>query len=181
MSDGLNSTAAALLGMLHDGPQSGWDLARRAELTIGDFWRVTQSQVYRELAGLADKGLAKMDAPEARDRRTYRVTAAGRRAFAKWLRQPPAREQIRMPLLLTMHFAQHLPRHQLDGFLDTHRAAHEQRLAYYEQLRATADDTEADPYVLATLEFGLAHERAVLEWFARLDELLPESKSRPVP
>lgn len=44
----LNSTAASLLGFLHEGPMSGWDLVNLAQERIGDFWTITQSQVYRE-------------------------------------------------------------------------------------------------------------------------------------
>ena len=43
----LNTTAASLLGMLHDGPLSGWDLVAKAEDEIGAFWSLTRSQVYR--------------------------------------------------------------------------------------------------------------------------------------
>ena len=53
----LNATAASLLGFLHDGPSSGWDLLARARATIGPFWNVTSSQVYRELAVLEAAGL----------------------------------------------------------------------------------------------------------------------------
>jgi DNA-binding PadR family transcriptional regulator len=165
----LNPTAAALLGMLHDGAQSGWDLARRAESTIGDFWRITQSQVYRELVALADRRLVSTGHPGPRDRRTYRITAAGRRAFAAWIDEPPGPEQIRMPLLLTMHFGKHLRPGRLTEFLGIHRSAHQARLAYYESIAQAADGTDADPYVMATLQFGIAYERAVLGWFDTLD------------
>jgi DNA-binding PadR family transcriptional regulator len=167
----VNPTAAAILGMLHDGPQSGWDLARRAEATIGAFWRITQSQVYRELAALTDKRLVTTSQPGARERRTYRVTAAGRRAFETWLTRMPGPEQIRMPLLLTMHFGSRLAPDRLAEILASHHAAHQDRLEEYESICAAVADV--DPYVLATLEFGLSYERAVLDWFARLADLLP--------
>lgn len=170
----VNPTAAAMLGMLHDGPQSGWDLARRAELTIGDFWRVTQSQVYRELNGLAARGLVSMGEPGPRDRRTYRLTAAGRRAFASWLNEEPGPEQIRMPLLLTMHFGSRIGRERVLQIVERHREVHLERLNTYEQLRDSADGAQLDRYVLATLDFGLTYERAVLDWIDRLPEILPD-------
>ena len=54
------------------------------------------------------------------------------------------------------------------------RAAHADRLAGYEQVAAALpDDADAvDPYSVATLRFGLAYERAVLEWFAALPPAL---------
>ena len=53
----LNATAASLLGFLHEGPMTGWDLVERAQERIGDFWTVTRSQVYRELAAMASDAL----------------------------------------------------------------------------------------------------------------------------
>ena len=57
MADQLNATAGALLGLLRDGPRSGYDLVAAAQEVIGGFWTITRSQVYRELAALADRGL----------------------------------------------------------------------------------------------------------------------------
>ncbi len=39
----LNATAASLLGFLHAGPASGWDLLRIAQTSIGRFWSITSS------------------------------------------------------------------------------------------------------------------------------------------
>ena len=58
----LNATAASLLGFLHGGPQTGWDLVATAERQIGAFWSITQSQVYRELTAMADAGLVEAGA-----------------------------------------------------------------------------------------------------------------------
>ena len=48
----VNATAASLLGFLHERPMSGWDLVATAQALIGDFWTLTRSQVYRELAAM---------------------------------------------------------------------------------------------------------------------------------
>ena len=81
MADRLNSTAGALLGLLRNGPRSGYDLVAEAEETIGGFWTITRSQVYRELAALTDRGLLEKGQPGPRDRQPFRLTAAGRAAF----------------------------------------------------------------------------------------------------
>ena len=169
----LNATAASLLGFLHQGPMSGWDLAATAQTVIGDFWSLTRSQVYRELSAMAAAGLVEAGEPGPRERRAYTLTQRGREAFAEWIRQEPPSEIIRFPLLLTISLGRHLERDQLGHFIETHRAVHAQRLAGYEQQHAALTDLPGpDPHVLATLEFGLAYERAVLAWFNRLPELL---------
>ena len=81
----LNATAASLLGFLVDGPKSGWDLVATAQRRIGDFWSLTQSQVYRELTAMAEAGLVEPGERGSRERRPYEITDAGRAAFAEWL------------------------------------------------------------------------------------------------
>lgn len=170
----LNPTAASLLGFLHHRPMSGWDLLTTARAVIGNFWTLTQSQVYRELAQLARDGLVEAGAPGARERRPYTLTEAGRAAFADWLRKPPGTEQIRYPLLLTVSFGRHLPADQLAEFIAAHRADHAARLAAYRAQRSAADQAAgqegggADPYAAATLDFGIRYEIAVLEWIDHL-------------
>ena len=161
----LNATAASLLGFLHEGPMTGWDLSERARERIGDFWSVTRSQVYRELAAMASDGFVEAGARGARDRRPYTLTEAGRAAFAEWVAREPGPESIRYPLLLTMAFGRHVPAGRLTEFVSDHRDVHEERLDSYEKAYAELVADGADPYALATLEFGLAYEKAVLGWF----------------
>lgn len=174
MAHELNSTAASLLGFLHDGPLSGWDLVARAEERIGEFWSLTQSQVYRELARMAEDGLVEAGEPGTRARKQYEITDKGRRAFAEWVSRPPGAETIRFPLLLTLAVGRHVPSELLASFLTRHRFVHADRLAAYEKKRSDMPPgiEEIDPYAVATLDFGIRYERAVLEWFADLPEIL---------
>ncbi|WP_298803663.1 PadR family transcriptional regulator [uncultured Pseudokineococcus sp.] len=171
MATTLNATAASLLGFLHDGPQSGYDLVGTAERSIGDFWSLTRSQVYRELSAMAGAGLVVAQEAGPRDRRAYALTDDGRAAFRAWLARPPGEEQIRYPLLLTLAFARHLPAGELAAFVAQHRAVHAARLAEYRRERAEALAAGARPVDLVTLDFGLRYEEAVLGWF---DALPPE-------
>jgi DNA-binding PadR family transcriptional regulator len=163
----LNATAASLLGFLHEGPMTGWDLVATAEALIGDFWSLTRSQVYRELAAMERDGLVVAGETGPRARRPYRLTPAGRAAFRTWVRQEPGREQIRYPLLLTIAFARHLPPGRLGAFVASHRAEHVSRLAAYRATEAELG-ADADPAAKATLDFGIRYETAVVEWFDHL-------------
>ena len=165
----LNATAASLLGFLHEGPLTGWDLVATAQGRIGEFWSLTQSQVYRELAAMAAAGLIAAGERGPRDRRPYALTPAGRDAFAAWATREPGPETIRIPLLLAIALGGHIPPERLHAAVRAHRAIHAARLAEYEAQRTGADAWCAgNPYGLATLEFGLAYERAVLGWFDAL-------------
>ena len=173
MDPRLNATSAALLGLLHDGPLTGWELIGRAQERIGEFWSLTPSQVYRELTGMAGRGLVSAGPTGPRDRKPYEVTAAGRAAFAAWVDAPPGPDQVRIPLLLTIAFAEHLPAERLDELVAAQRQVHAERLARYREHRSALTGTDDVPVArLATLEFGLRHEEAVLDWFDALPGLL---------
>ncbi|MFE7799258.1 PadR family transcriptional regulator [Nocardia sp. NPDC057440] len=164
----LNSTAASLLGFLHEGPMSGWDLVSAAQDRIGDFWTITQSQVYRELASMDASGLVEKGETGARERTPYQITDAGREAFLEWIARDPGGETIRVPLLLTMSFGEHLDPDHLDQMIAANREIHQERLTRY----LAQDCTGMPSHQRATLEFGIGYERAVLEWFDRLPSLL---------
>jgi DNA-binding PadR family transcriptional regulator len=189
----LNSTAASLLGFLHDGPRTGAALYRTAESRIGDFWSLTRSQVYRELEAMTSARLVRAGSRGPRDARTFTITAAGRAAFRSWAELDPEPETIRFPLLLLVGFGEHVAPARLRAHLATHRATHAARLAAYEAIRdqaiagAESTSTAADgrsaatdqpsperrPFAMATLAFGLAYETAVLDWFADVERILP--------
>jgi len=168
----LNATAASLLGFLHSGPKTGWDLVATAERDIGDFWSITQSQVYRELSTMAESGLVEAGERGARDSQPYAITDAGRQAFADWVAQPPGPEIIRFPLLLTVLFGAHIPARTLATHVAHHRGLHADRLAGYERRLAKIATMVHPPsqYAQATLDFAIRYERAVLSWFDALPE-----------
>src|SRR5690625_7395976 len=105
----LNATAASLLGFLHEGPMTGWDLVATAQQRIGNFWTLTQSQVYRELTAMAESGLVEPGEPGPRDRKPYQITAVGRAAFSEGMERDPGLERVRFPVRLTMMVAWPLP------------------------------------------------------------------------
>jgi DNA-binding PadR family transcriptional regulator len=166
----LNATAASLLGFLHWGPMSGWDLAATAEHVIGDFWSLTKSQVYRELAWMAEDGLIERGERGSRERQPYALTDAGRAAFATWADAEPGMETIRFPLLMKISFGRHVSAERLAEFVREHRAVHAGRLREYEEHAAETTIEDRDVYREATFAFGLAYERAVLAWFDALPD-----------
>jgi DNA-binding PadR family transcriptional regulator len=163
-STGLNATQGSLLGFLSDGPATGWELLQKVEGGLSRFWNVTPSHLYRELRALEQRKLVKAGNPGVRERRPFTITTTGRKAFQAWITQPPGPEQIRFPLLVTLWFGRHLDGETLSRFLSLSRDDHEERLRLYERVSAP------DDHVSAVVAFGIAYERAVLEW---LDSLLP--------
>ena len=149
---------------------TGWDLVAIAQRRIGDFWSLTQSQVYRELSAMAEAGLIRAGERGPRDRQPFELTDTGRAAFRSWLDGEPGPETIRFPLLLTLVFGRHVAPEQLQAFVASQPALHAEKLAGYESRRSAVDQADAadDPFAIATLDFGIAYEKAVLAWFDNL-------------
>ena len=168
MPESVNATAAALLGLLQEGPATGYVLARRAAEELGNFWTVTRSQVYRELSSMAGAGLVEVQATGSREQRPYRITDGGRAAFAAWLHSEPGPDTVRIPLLLRLAFVDQLDPARLTAMVAGQRVVHEERLALYRELEQSLVAAGVDGRQLLTLRFGLRYEQAVLEWFDEL-------------
>jgi DNA-binding PadR family transcriptional regulator len=183
----INTTGAAVLGLLQLGPapgapdvpseegMSGWDLYVTATMSLGRFWNVTRSQIYRELQRLADDGLVEaVGESGARERRPYRVTAAGRAAFtdwlADWVREGARDEQLRSPLVLTIFFGELVAPETLRLLLDDYRVQHQKRVAELRRMESALGDVRRLPAF--TLRRGIAYQEMMVRWVDELMEFL---------
>jgi len=155
----LNATAAALLGLLHDGPQTGGELVSAARERFGAFFSVTRSQVYRELPALAEAGLVRLGKQGPRSSQQYVITAAGKKAFRTWLISEPGPDHLRSPLILRVVHAASLSAKQRTALVDSARSAYS---AAHDTARISAKEA-TDPYGKAVAEFAVAHAKAILK------------------
>jgi DNA-binding PadR family transcriptional regulator len=186
MSAEVNPTAAVLLGLLELGPapgteghgegaaMTGWQLHETVGLSVGAFWNVTRSQVYVELERLAAAGLVEALAESGRRRqRPYRITDAGRAAFAEWIAglagEPARPDQLRSPLTLLVFFGERVPPRLLRRALGEHRALRERRLEQLEGMQAALGRADRARLPSAVLRRGIALHRLHVEW---IDEVL---------
>ncbi|MDP9105591.1 MAG: PadR family transcriptional regulator [Candidatus Eremiobacteraeota bacterium] len=174
--DDLNATAASLLGFLQEAPRSGYDLEVVIDGSIGRFWNVTRSQIYRELRALEDAGLVSSAEPGVRARRVYALTARGRKAFGVWLTREPGRDLTRIPFLLQVFFADALPPDVLAARVRERRALHEaQRDEYCRRL----PEVEAEaPFPALTMRFGLRYAEVSLAWLDDIDAFTAKRKRK---
>ena len=101
----------ALLGLLHQSPQSGYDLRRVFETTaIGDY-SGSPGAIYPALRRLEQQGLVmgQIDTTTAlRPKKIFRPTTAGRKALRDWLVREIQREDVKHRLdELMLRFAFH--------------------------------------------------------------------------
>ena len=100
------------LGMLTDGPASGYDLKKEFESTFSHFFAAGYGSIYPALSSLAEHGLVSCEEipQEGKpDRKVYEITSAGREYLLEALRNPSPCHKVRSEFLATMCFA-HLMR-----------------------------------------------------------------------
>ncbi|ASW57450.1 PadR family transcriptional regulator [Plantactinospora sp. KBS50] len=159
----INPTAAALLGLLHEGPMTGGQLMAAAERRLAPYWSMTRSQVYRELPVLADQGLVRLGKPGPRSSQPYAITASGKRVFSRWLTENPGRDTLRNPTALRVAFGPQHSANQLKSLYQTANDYHAEALAAAREQVKDAKKS-GDPYGAAALEFAVQYHRAALSW-----------------
>lgn len=182
------SLRAAILGFLRLQPTSGYTLKQRFEGSVGSFWSVTQSQIYRELHALERDGRVASHA-EAGDgkpgRKVYGLTESGRGELDAWLRAPLEPIQLRHPLLLKLVFAADVEPKALDSVLEGYQAGLEAtHVEYQRRLRAreifslARSPREADIWRLS-IEHGLSWCATELGWVKKARRKLSTQSAKP--
>ena len=180
----------ALLTALIERPdQSGLELARRFDKSIGHFWQATHQQIYRELGRLEAVGMISSEAEaEARGRkRNYRVLPAGEAALRNWLGEENPSAPLRDTLMVKLRAdavlgPQRSNTSALIATIEARLAEHRSKLAQYESF-AERDLSHPDPNRAVRirqmiLKAGLTHETS---WVQTLEEALAILKDGAAP
>src|SRR5829696_1910300 len=85
----------ALLGVLAEGPRTGYALVRHLAQSIAYTWPASHSQVYPALARLREAGLIRERAAAPRGGRVYELTDAGLEEVRRWLRETEPSRTVR--------------------------------------------------------------------------------------
>jgi DNA-binding PadR family transcriptional regulator len=167
-----NATAASLLGFLAHEPMTGWELMVQVENVIGDFWNVTRSQIYRELKVLASQGLVETMKAGSRDKQPYKITAAGMAAFRRWIAEEPGPPIMRVPLVLSVFFGEHVPFEDMTRAFKKLRAYHAERLEVYRGFLPVAPK---GTWPHEALRMGLQFQEGMIAWI----DSLPKRPLKP--
>jgi PadR family transcriptional regulator AphA len=164
----LTTSEYAVLGLLSTGEQSGYDLKKRADSSVGYFWAPAKSRIYAILPRLVDAGLVRRRDVRQQgrpDKQLYRLTPGGRRALVAWLESPLESSLDSNVLLLKLFFGEVVGPEPL---IEQVGARREQ----IERFRAELETIDAEPprsgrddlYPRLTRMYGLAWADAVIAW-----------------
>ncbi|MFI5316818.1 MAG: PadR family transcriptional regulator [Myxococcota bacterium] len=179
------SVAYTILGVLMDAPAHGYSIRKQLEETFSKELGLNDGQLYPALAKLESLGwIAKEVVEQQRSptKHLYRVTPAGRGAFARWLdgAEPAgARERPsffwRDEFLQRATFFARLGPGSAAEQIRARLAQTEARAARLEALVAELEPGEADPYRRMIIEYGVRLQRMRQGW---LEELLARATER---
>jgi PadR family transcriptional regulator AphA len=163
----------AILGMLALGKkQSGYDLKKAIATSTANFWSESYGNIYPTLRKLLEEGAIREDSEKApasrRQKQLYSITEKGRRALRQWLRQPVALRSEDNELLLKLFFGTMMSVREAQALVAVHRDHH---IALLEKFEAIERSISAGPttevqkaYLRATLSYGQAVSRALIQW-----------------
>jgi DNA-binding PadR family transcriptional regulator len=181
MSYSLSNSAAAVLGMLALGARSGYEIKRAGERSLRFFWALGPPQIYAELRRLEEARLISgTDASRGqRARRSYRVTAAGRRALHGWLTASGTGQlELRDPEFLRLFFADALEPDEVRARIAAMRDRAERALEHFDREVMPAADRTAElghTYPREVARFGVELQRFIVDWCERFEREGPHA------
>lgn len=169
--------AQAILALLVNHPQSGYDLTKNFEESVGCFWKATHQQIYRELAKLEAQGWVQPTTvfQESRpDKKVYGITESGQQYLAIWVTAPCNPMLIKEELLVKVFAGSLVSTHVIRQQLLQHRQIHLEQLAHYQQIEAVEFEHPKALPLGAKLQYlvlrrGIRYES---DWVAWCDEAL---------
>src|SRR6476620_4482420 len=125
----------AVLGLLADGPASGYDLLKMFDRSLAFIWPATQSQLYGELNRLADDGLIEVSNEGPRGRKDYAITEPGRAELERWITDVEPDRIRRNEAMLRVFFLGSVGPEHAKAYLEREAAVHQ----YLEKLLETTE------------------------------------------
>ena len=178
----------AILGFLNYKSFSGYDLKKVFDTSIRHFWPADQSQIYRTLARLAERGWAEVEFVEQEDRpdrKVYHITDAGRGELRHWLVTPLPPKDERHASLIQVFFAGQLSDDEILAMFEREAQHLREMLERYNQVPGqsaqyaeTINSSREVFFWMLTLENGIAMTQASLEW---VESVIERIKNRQHP
>jgi PadR family transcriptional regulator AphA len=164
----------AILGFLNYGPFSGYDLKKVFDTSVNHFWPADQSQIYRTLARLAERGWAEVEVVPQQGRparKVYQITGAGREELRRWLITSLPSKDPRHSWLIQVFFAGQLSDEEILTVFEREAESIRAALAHLDQVPqesavfVEAIDSPREVFFwMLTLEYGIKMAEASLEW-----------------
>lgn len=147
--------AHVIMTALLEGEQTGYDLARSFDTSLGFFWQASHQQIYAELRKLEENGwLNGTEVPQQGkpDKVVYGLTTAGHEALENWIYTATRPSVTKDELLVKLYNLSEKNVAYLIREITSRQAAMIKSLALYEKIR---DKNYSHPHKLSTRKKGV--------------------------
>lgn len=175
----VNITYYAILGLLTHGDLTGYDIKKRIDVSISNFWDAGYGQIYPTLKTLEGEDLiTKTTDPSEKgpDRIVYSITDAGKNKLIEWLLDSNEKEYVRYEILLKLFFGNMVPVEENMEKVIKFRERNAQKLnsmeSIEENLKKVLEDHGDHLYYYLTLLFGKHLYSAYLKWADEVIDIL---------
>jgi DNA-binding PadR family transcriptional regulator len=173
------SVPHALLALLSESPKYGLRLQNEFQSRTGEVWPLNVGQVYTTLQRLERDELVESDSAGERSQKLYRITAAGERELAEWLRTPPhlvppPRDELVIKVLVALQ----VPGTDVHEILQVHRRHVIEVMQRYTRVKAAAGEDDVALALVADAE--LFRLEAIVRWLDAADVRLKQVRA-PAP
>ena len=165
-----NKTRYALLGMLANGPASGYDIKKAMQQTTNHFWAEGDGAIYPILKQLLAEDLVTLsieNADTGKPKKVYAVTEDGLASLHDWLVLEPEPMVARHELMLKVFFGWQVAPSVTIRHLTIFRDSLESRLQNYYALRQkkqTQHQDQKNIHQTISLNAGIKILEANLNW-----------------
>lgn len=182
-------TAYVILGILAIHPhQSGYELRKTVQQSVGFFWGESYGQIYPALKRLASAGLIapSQSGSKPRPRRQeYSITPAGLQRLQEWLAVPyrdnPPRDEFLLKLFFGAEAAPAVSIAHIRKFQEKNKAMLATLLQLETLGRARSAHYPGFPFWILTLNYGVGQLRSALEWSDSALAMLTANEPTPSP
>ncbi|WP_043626504.1 PadR family transcriptional regulator [Nonomuraea candida] len=166
--------AHVILGLLLIAPQTFYDLIKGFEAGVALFYSASSGSIKRALDTLLARGLIEVASTETggRGRKVYRVTDAGRAEFHAWMTGEPAGLDVEKTALSRLYFLGLVEPgervrvlHRVVARIETDLAAFSALDQRLDTLEVPEEQRDIAAHQRATLDYGMASLRFMLDWF----------------
>jgi len=163
----INKTRYAILGMLLDGPCTGYEIRSLMSRSTVYFWRESDSTIYPMLKVLGEerKVLSEIVYVGKKKKEVFSITEAGRTELKAWLESPTGSETPRNEFLLKLFFVSD-QKEMIRLFQERLEKAKKicEEYKETEERLETLADSPRKIIRLKSLRYGIAHLALEIKW-----------------
>jgi len=167
----VNKTRFAVLGMLLNKPQTGYEILQMMQQSTANFWQESDASIYPMLKKLEKEGkvTSRSASTGRRERTIFTITPTGKKEFLVWMALPPEEQNYRSELLLKLFFGGYISPKKMIQQLELRLQKVEKEREHYQDVETTilGPLREKDSYKLfgmLTLKYGVWHADAEIAW-----------------